>query len=456
MVIRNLGYFFLQFMFGVKNFIKRITPFAILSLWHFLLASFSAFWHGYPSHRLFVIGVTGTKGKSTIVNFLGRILEESGERVGWSSSISFKVGDKEWANNIRNTMPGRFFIQKLLSRMAEAACRYAILEVTSEGVRQFRHKGIEFDMVIFTGLAPEHIESHGSFEKYRAAKEKLFDGLAKQKSKKHRKAMIVNSGDENAKYFVRYPADVKIGYSLGPPRDDVKYDLDDNLAAEKIEVSPRGSRFFVGNEEFVLKVSGDFNVSNAAGALAAARLLNVPAEVSKRALEKIKFLPGRMEFIDEGQNFPVVVDYAHMPDALEKVYKTLRRDLSGKKLICVLGSQGGGRDKWKRAEMGRIAGRFCDFSVITNEDPYDDNAAEIIDDIEKGFLEGKKVLARDYEKILDRREAIKRALVMAGQGDTVAITGKGCEISMIIKGEKIPWDEREIIKEEIRKIIPNV
>lgn len=387
---------------------------------------------------------------------MGRILEEAGEKVGWSSSISFKVGAKEWDNNIRNTMPGRFFIQGLLARMVEADCRYAILEITSEGIRQFRHKGIEFDMVIFTGLAPEHIESHGSFENYREAKEKLFAELMGGKFKKHRKAIIVNSGDENAKYFVRYPAEIKVGYSFGRPRIDVENNLDENILVEKVGISPRGLKFVAGGDEFTLNLSGEFNALNAAGALAAAKLLDIPANISRKALEKVKFLPGRMEFIDEGQDFSVIVDYAHMPDALEKVFKSLRRNFERRKLVCVIGSQGGGRDRWKRAEMGRIAARLCDFTVITNEDPYDDDPLQIINDIEKGFLEGKKVLARDYEKIPDRRGAIRRAITIAGKGDIVAITGKGCETSMIIRGQKIPWDEREIVREEMRQLMSNV
>lgn len=442
-------------MFRIKNFIKKITPSFLFSIWHFSLALFSAWWHNYPSRRLFIIGVTGTKGKSTTIQFLGRILEEAGEKVGWSSSISFKVGEKEWPNDIRNTMPGRFFIQRMLAQMADAGCRYAILEVTSEGIKQFRHKGIEFDMVIFTGLAPEHIESHGSFERYREAKEKLFAELMKGMSKKYRKIIIVNSGDENAKYFVAYPADVKIGYSLGLPRDDVKNDLNENIIIENVEVLPRGLKFVAGGDEFTLNLSGEFNALNAAGALAAAKLLDIPANISRKALEKIKFLPGRMEFIDEGQDFSVIVDYAHMPDALEKVFRSLRRNFERRKLVCVIGSQGGGRDRWKRAEMGRIAARLCDFTAITNEDPYDDNPEEIIDDIEKGFLKEGKSRGRDYEKILDRRTAIQTALKKAGAGDIVAITGKGCETSMVVKGKKVPWDEREIVREEVRRKIIN-
>lgn len=442
-------------MYWLKNTARKILPSFLMSFWHFLLAMFSAFWYHYPSRRLFVIGVTGTKGKSTVVQFLGRILEEAGEKVGWSSSISFKVGAKEWDNNIRNTMPGRFFIQGLLARMVEADCRYAILEITSEGIRQFRHKGIEFDMVIFTGLAPEHIESHGSFENYREAKEKLFAELMGGKFKKHRKAIIVNSGDENAKYFVRYPAEIKVGYSFGRPRIDVENNLDENILVEKVGISPRGLKFVAGGDEFTLNLSGEFNALNAAGALAAAKLLDIPANISRKALEKVKFLPGRMEFIDEGQDFSVIVDYAHMPDALEKVFKSLRRNFERRKLVCVIGSQGGGRDRWKRAEMGRIAARLCDFTVITNEDPYDDDPLQIINDIEKGVLEEGGIFGQNYDKIPNRREAIRKALIAASVGDVAVITGKGCETSMVIKGRRVPWDEREIVREETRKIISN-
>jgi len=389
----------------IKSFIRKLIPNFLLSIYHFKLALLAAILFWFPSRKLTVIGVTGTSGKSTTVDFITRILEEAGNKVASISTIRFKIADKEWENKYKMTMPGRFVIQRFLKQAKKAGCKFVVLEVTSQGVLQYRHKFINFDTAVFTNLSPEHIESHGSFENYRKAKLKLFKSV--------KNIHVINKDDANSKYFWEIPAKQKIGYSI----KDFK------------------------RTELKLNLIGDFNILNALAAISVAKAYGIDFDICKKALEKVKGIAGRMEIVVE-KPFTVVVDYAHTPEQLESVYKSLQ----DKPLICVLGSCGGGRDKWKRPVLGKIAKDYCKEVIITNEDPYDEDPMKIIEDVAEG-ANGKA------QKILDRREAIKTALKLATPYDTVIITGKGSEPWMCIKNnKKIPWDDCQIAREELIKI----
>ena len=384
----------------LKESIKKIIPDFLLSSYHYFLSWMGAFLYGFPSCKLIVIGVTGTSGKSTVVELTARIFEEARFKVASLSSIKFKIGHKEWENKLKMTMPGRMKLQRFLKQAIKAGCKYMVLEVTSEGIKQFRHKFIDFDVAVLTNLSPEHIEAHGSFEKYRAAKAKLFQ----QTKKIH----IINIDDKNAEYFLKIPAKQKIKYGIN----------DKNLLPEHFNLL------------------GRFNLYNAITATKIAMSQRVSLEVCKRALEKVKGIPGRMEIVIK-EPFTVIIDYAHTPEALKKVYKTL----SGRRMVCVLGACGGGRDKWKRPVLGKIAAEYCQEAIITNEDPYDENPMEIIEQV---------IGNTNARKVLDRRQAIGQALKLAQPGDIVIITGKGSEPWMCIKGgKKIPWDDRQMVKDLI-------
>ena len=399
--------------------IKKIIPSWFLSFYHLILAFFGALIYGFPSKSLKIIGVTGTNGKTTVVEMATKILEEAGYKVASLNSIRFKIGDKEWPNTLRMTMPGRFFIQKFLRQAVVAGCQYAVLEVTSEGIRQHRHRFIDFEVAVFTNLAPEHIESHGSFEKYREAKGKLFRAT--------KNIHIINIDDENANYFLKFPAKKKITFGLEKGDFNLK---DTNLKVQ---------------------ILGQFNLYNALTAFSVAKTFGIDEKIIKEALEKFEGVPGRMEEVIS-KPFKVIVDYAFTPNALEKVYQTLdlKFKVRNSKLICVLGACGGGRDKWKRPVLGKLAAKYCDEIIITNEDPYDEDPMEIINQVAEGA--GQKA-----KKILDRREAIIEALKLSGKDDIVVITGKGCEPSICLAdGKKIPWDDRKIAKEEFYKIYEKI
>lgn len=404
----------------MKNLIKKIIPPFLIGWYHWLLSFLGAVFYRFPSRKLKVIGVTGTNGKSTTVEMVSKILEEAGYKVASLSSIKFKIGEKEWSNTLKMTMPGRFKLQRFLRQTVSSGSKYAVLEVTSEGIKQYRHKFIDFDAAVFTNLSPEHIEAHGSFKNYRAAKGKLFQAT--------KNIHVINIDDENREYFLQFPAEKKYTYGLN-----------------------QGD---INNKDLKLKLRliGNFNIYNALAAICVGISQGIDLGTCKLALEKIKGIPGRMELVIS-EPFKVFVDYAFTPNALEKVYQTLN-DLKPKtynlkpKMICVLGACGGGRDKWKRPVLGKIAAKYCDEIIITNEDPYDENPMEIINQVAEGAGQRAK-------KILDRREAIKMALCLTKLSTTsiVVITGKGCEPWICVaNGKKISWDDRQVVREETKKL----
>ena len=408
----------------IKEFIKKFTPKRILSAYHFSLAFLGAFFYGFPSRKIKAIGVTGTNGKTTVTEMISKILEEAGFKVALLNSIHFKIGGMERANDLRMTMPGRFKLQKFLREAVDSKCQYVVLEITSEGIKQYRHKFIDFAAAVLTNLSLEHIEAHGSFEKYREAKGEFFKAC--------KKVHVINKDDPNASYFLQFPADSKILYSL----------KDKDRFLSKI------------------RLLGEFNIYNAIAAIQTGLSQGVNLVSCLRAIEKVELIPGRMELVIS-EPFKVFVDYAFTPNALEQVYKTLTKSPNHpitQSLICVLGACGGGRDKWKRPVLGGIAARYCKDIIVTNEDPYDENPVEIVEQVARGAenislnqdLNQRKSAVL---KILDRREAIREALKTAKRGDIVIITGKGSEPSICLAGgKKIPWDDRKVVKEEFNKL----
>jgi len=327
--------------------------------------------------------------------------------------------------------------------MKKKRCDYALIETTSQGIEQYRHWGINYDVGIFTNLSPEHIEWHGSFEKYRQAKEKLFDHLSRSSRKKIKgrvipKIGIINLDDNSSSHFLKYNYDQKYGYTLNKSISKLKNKNLKIVSAQEIEENEKGLQFKVNSRIFTLKLKGFFNVSNALAALAFALSQNIDLKIGQKALNSVQKMPGRMEIVAQ-EPFQVVVDYAHTPDSLEKVYQAFSKEK--RRMICVLGSAGGGRDKSKRPLLGALADQYADQIIITNEDPYDEDPQRIIDSIKKGIKKKK------YLEILDRAQAIKKALKIARPGDTVIITGKGCEPWIMgASGQKIPWDDRSIVK----------
>jgi UDP-N-acetylmuramoyl-L-alanyl-D-glutamate--2,6-diaminopimelate ligase len=405
---------------------KKIYKF-FQPLYHLLLAVTGTILYKKPSRHIHVIGITGTKGKSSTTEFVNAVLEAGGKKTAILSTIRFKVGDRSNPNKYKMTMPGRFFTQKFLREAVDAGCDYAIIEMTSEGARFFRHIGVELDALIFTNLSPEHIESHGSFEKYKKAKLRLVKHLAK--SKKPVRLSIANIDNKHGFSFLIHAVDKNIGYSLR-----------DITLLEETNIS---STIRYKDETIRIPLPGKFNISNTLAAIRLGEELGIPLADIKRGIESLTLIRGRVERVDAGQDFTVIVDYAHTDDSLTKLYEAF----PSSRKIAVLGSTGGGRDSWKRPVLGRIADTHCDEIIVTNEDPYDEDPMKIINEVASGVTHHTPTI------ILDRREAIRHALSLARTGDTILITGKGTDPCIMgPRGTKEVWDDATVAREELKNL----
>ncbi len=437
------------------NTFRKFIPRPILSLYHKTLALLANFIYRSPSDDLIVIGVTGTSGKSTVVYLITKMLEKAGFKVGCASTILFKVDKKEWLNDKKMTMLGRFALQKLIWQMAKANCQYAVIETSSQGIEQFRHLGINYDILVFTNLYPEHIEAHGGFDNYKKAKLKLFTGLKDRTKKliageKISKTIVVNLDDQHVDDFLNNWAEAKYGFTLTNKSTD-KAQI---VRAEKFQVSPEGSEFKIDGVSFRLKLLGQHNIYNALAAISVGLSQNLNLIKIAKILAEVESIPGRIEFINEGQTLKVIVDYAFEPKAVEQLYKIVEI-IDHQKVIQVLGSAGGGRDISRRAKLGQLAGKKADYVIVTNEDPYDEDPKQIIDQVAAGAIEAGKKSNKNLFKIFDRRQAIAKALGLAQPNDVVLITGKGCEQAIVVKdNKKVAWDDREVVREEIQKLKP--
>ena len=398
----------------------------MLAPYHATWSLVSALCYGFPARKLVVIGVTGTKGKSSVTEMITAVLEEAGKTVAVSSTIHFKIGAEVRPNLYKMTLPGRGFIQKFLREAVTAGATHAVIELTSEAAAQYRHLFLSLDALVFTNLEKEHLESHGGMENYFAAKYRLGSELLH--SSKRPRAIIANVESEYGKRFLALPVEVQVPFAL--------------TDAEDVVLSQDGVAFMYRDTAIELPHPGNFSVRNALAAIKVGEFLGISPATSAHALASLARIPGRAERIEAGQDFLAVVDYAHTPDSLQALYDAY----SSQRKICVLGNTGGGRDTWKRPEMGRIADNACSEVILTDEDPYDEDPEKIVQDMAKGMKRAAKI-------IMDRREAIRTALSLAQPGDAVLITGKGTDpYIMQAHGTKTPWSDAQVVREELDKL----
>lgn len=422
---------------SILNLGRKIIPKKLFRaaqpIYHYLLSLSGAIYYCFPSHKLDMILVTGTKGKSTVTEIVSTILEEAGKHTIVASTIRHKIPGRDEPNKFKMTVQGRWFLQKLLAEGLEAGATHAVVEMTSEAVLQFRHKFLSPNALIFTNISPEHIESHGSYENYLKAKLKIAREL--ERSKKKDKIIIANADDKEASKFLAINVPHKLPFSLDHAKPWQTTDAGVTLTVEKTK--------------FVSSLPGIFNIYNLLGAIVYARQKLINPEVIAHAISKLNSVRGRMEIVISSP-FRVIVDYAHTADSLTKAYQVYKNDPK----ICVLGGTGGGRDKWKRPVMGSIAGEYCKKIILTNEDPYDEDPRAIIGDIARGIKKN------NFEIIMDRREAINSALRLAqklaqdsNESAIVLITGKGTDpYIMEANNTKTPWDDAEVVREEYARI----
>lgn len=418
-----------------RQTVKKIIPKKVFKLlqpyYHYSLAWWGSVKYKHPSRQIMVIGVTGTKGKSSVTELVTHILRADNKKVASLSTIQFSIGDETERNLFKMTMPGRFFVQKFLREAVDAGCEYAVVEMTSEGAKQYRHHFIEIDALVFTNLTPEHIESHGSFENYKAAK--LSIAKAVENSKKRPRYIVANTDDEHGQDFLKFTVENKLGYSLS---DLTLHSLHKDSISLVME-----------NTTIRVPIVGLFNVYNTLAAITLTQALGVSIKTIQEGLRDLPPIKGRVEHFSSpaGSTKPVtvVVDYAHTPDSLTKLYEAF----PDKQKVCVLGNTGGGRDTWKRPEMGAIAEKYCDAIILTNEDPYDESPEKIVNDMIKGMSDEAPV-----KIIMDRKEAIEEAIRITPAGGYVLVSGKGTDpYIMGPNGSKIPWSDAEVVRSILEK-----
>ncbi len=412
---------FLQSLLGRSAYRVLLLPY------HFLWALLGALRYGFPAQKLTVIGVTGTKGKSSVSEMLYAILTADGHKTALTGTIRFAIGEESRPNLFKMTVPGHAFLQKFLRDAVSKKAEFAVLELTSESVLQYRHLFLSLNALVFTNLQKEHLESHGGMENYFRAKYRLAEALLS--SSKRPRAIIANTDDEYGDRFLSAEVETKMPVSYADAKDTVFKD---------------GSvSFMYKNTRFDIPHPGKFSVLNALSAIKTAECFGISVETSARALSNLKRIPGRAERIDVGQPFLAIVDYAHTPDSLKALYSAYEN----RRKICVLGNTGGGRDSWKRPLMGRIAEESCVEVILTNEDPYDEDPKKIVDEMAAG-------MTREPQIIMDRREAIRTALSLAKDGDAVLVTGKGTDPYMMeAHGKKTLWSDADIVKEELTRLV---
>lgn len=422
----------------MKRFLRRLIPDrSFLRLWYHAAMSFIAAQHyGFPGREVPIVAVTGTNGKTSTVNLIAQFLTKLGFKVGMISTIRFQVGNRVWTNKSKMTTPGHFELHRLLREMADAECDYIVMEASSHAMTQYRMMGVEVAIAVMTNMSQDHIEYHGSYNAYRAAKRRLFE-------RTHNGTVILNASDHEFDFFDTVKAARKFYYStLRQAQGDST-----DVRASEIKVKPEGSRFrlHIGSANCLvsLPLIGAFNVENALAAATVLYAVGTSFERIAGVLEHADPVPGRMERVKTGRGFNVVIDYAHAPDSLAGLLKFFR-PLTKERLHVVFGATGGGRDKRKRPHMGEAADKYADLIYVTNDDPYEDDQVQIIEHICQGI---KRRNGEGLLKILDRREAIESALGNARRGDTVIIAGKGCEEVIAIGTELLPWSDRKIVIE---------
>ena len=454
----------------LRQLIKRFLPRRVANFRHFFYAWWGAVKYRHPSREMLVIGVTGTSGKSSTIFFLRQLLEQAGYIVGSLSTIDFYIAGDNRLNDQKMTMLGKTQIQKYLREMADKGCQVAIVETTSEGRVQHRHRFIAYDIMVLTNLYPEHIESHGSFAKYKQAKLDIFrhastyylsrkvaervgfPALAKDCCSELKKIALVNGDSEYAGEFLQTPMfdeRYTFGQSETPPGAAVA----GSFVARSASSDRDGLHFVVEQYRLEPELYGEHNVMNILAAIGVARLLGADWPAIQKGVHALKNAPGRNELIAEAEElgFKVIVDYAFEPQAMAALYRVAEL-LQPARVIHVFGSTGGGRDVARRFTVGELAGKKADICIVTDEDPYDDDPQKIIADVASAVASAGKRDGVDLFRILDRRLAIQKAIALADRGDLVLVTGKGSEQAMCVgAGKKIPWDDRQAVREAIRE-----
>jgi len=421
------------------------VPYASVPDARAVLAPLAAAYHDFPSRKLIVTGVTGTDGKTTTVTLLHHILQAAGFRAGLISTVSALLGEGEQATGLHVTTPTAPEVQGYLAQMVEAGLTHAVLETTSHGLAQGRVDGVDFDVAVLTNVSHEHLDYHGTWEAYRDAKALLFHKTSRAAPKTGQpKVTVINADDPAAAFFYAIQADRRLRYST------VQADVD--FYAADITHAPEGTRFTLNGTVIRSPLVGLYNVSNALAAMAAAAGLAVPGDAIRRGIASAPPIPGRMERLDEGQDFLAVVDFAHTPNSLRQVLITARALIDpGRRVIGVVGSAGL-RDRAKRRMMAEVAAELADLVILTAEDPRTESLDDILEEMAAGCRCRGRIEGTDFFRVPDRGRALLRAVELAAAGDVVLACGKGHEQSMCFGTVEVPWDDRQALRSALRGV----
>jgi UDP-N-acetylmuramoyl-L-alanyl-D-glutamate--2,6-diaminopimelate ligase len=419
------------------------VPLVVVSDSRAAMGPMAAAVYGRPSERLRLVGLTGTDGKTTTTHLTAHVLQACGLACGYLSSVGFDIGGGFELNTSHMTTLEATIIQSKLANALAQGRQSMVVEASSEGLAQHRLDGCAFDVGVFTNLSRDHLDFHGTMENYLAAKGLLFEKLGQISEKTFARAAVLNIDDPNSAYLRGRTVVQVITYGAGDGAHYRALDIKAEGVSLTFDLLAEGRLLAA-----MLPMIGRFNVHNSLAAVAVAHSQGVAVEDAVAALARFPGVPGRLERIECGQRFRLFVDIASTPAALENVLNALRPATPGQ-LWAVFGAAGG-RDIARRDGMGRVAGRLADRSVITNEDPRDEDPDAIIAAIASGLVEAGRAEGRDFVRIPDRREALRYAFENAAADDTVLLAGKATETTMIISGAHIPWDERAVARELLR------
>ena len=395
----------------------------------------AAFWgtrYGFPAKKLTVIGVTGTNGKTTTSFMIWKMLNNAGHKTGVMTTVGWGVNEIHEQMEHMTTVDSKLLNERIKT-IAESGAEYLVLELTSHALAQHRDLGVPIDIAVMTNVTHEHLDYHRTFERYRDAKRKLF---------KQARYGVINADDPSAKFF---ETDIKEYTTYGIKGGKLK--------ADKVKLKPDGVEYVIPSENLKIRtrIAGQFNVSNSLACVAVGKRLGLTDDEIADGIYALTEVEGRMVKIDDGQSFTAIMDYAHTPDAFEKLLPDMKKATTGR-LIVMFGSAGGRRDPSKRKPMGEIAGKYADIVVLTEEDDRDTPSMEILNMIAEGALEQGKKIDRDLFLIVDRPTAILECCRMAKRGDTVLFLGKGNEKTIERAGGPEPYYELDEIKKALKAI----
>jgi len=430
---------------NIRTVVKKVIPKGLFRkiepTGHLIEAMLWNVRYGFPGRKLRVIGVTGTNGKTTTSLMIYRMLSEAGIKAGLMSTVAYGTLGEVIPQKIHMTTTQPARLQRRLKEYAQQGVEWVVLETSSHGLAQHRVWGVPYEIAVFTNLTHDHLEYHGTFERYREAKRQLF----KIANKHGLRFGVVNADDPSAEVFKN---SVKNATTYGIHHGEVR--------AKNIKLTNKGSTYTVkaGDDSYAIKVAipGEFNVSNSLAALVVGRKLGLTPKQIEQGIASLEYVEGRMNIIDEGQKFQVIVDFASTPDGYEKFFSSVRPLVKGK-LIAVFGSAGR-RDENKRGAQGEIAGRYADIVIVTEEDDRDDDGAKILEQIAEGAEKAGKVRQESLHLVPNREEAIGFAFTLAANADdTVVLLGKGHEKTIERADGEYPWNESEVARAALQELL---